>query len=241
MAFCVSCGSQLAPGVRFCASCGAAVNAQPAAATPPQTAPSVPPTSLPAQPVLATSSVPQGGSSTLVKVLFGVLGAIALVALLGTATCFYIGYRIKQRAANVLPKELRGKVAAYHGARTPCAFLSEREASQAIGKRVTAVTQSGDETCEYQFGPGGSQRFAVQYTWEGGTMLLKMSHGALKQISGMETFTPVTGIGDEAYIGPMGSSFMMRKGDVMVNVDLRASGISVDAAEQMASKIAGRL
>ena len=72
-------------------------------------------------------------------------------------------------------------------------------------------------------------------------MALGLSHAAMKQVSGMETFTPVSGIGDEAYVGPMGSSFMMRKGDVMVNMDLRVSGISVDAAEQMARKIAGRL
>jgi hypothetical protein len=34
---------------------------------------------------------------------------------------------------------------------------------------------------------------------------------------------------------------MMRKGDVMVNIDLREAGISADAAKKMASKIAGRL
>ena len=33
----------------------------------------------------------------------------------------------------------------------------------------------------------------------------------------------------------------MRKGDVMVNIDLRASGVRVDAAEKIAAKIADRL
>jgi hypothetical protein len=51
----------------------------------------------------------------------------------------------------------------------------------------------------------------------------------------------VPGIGDEAYIAPGGSGFMMRKGDVMVNMDLRAGGVSVDAAEKIAAKIASRL
>jgi hypothetical protein len=33
----------------------------------------------------------------------------------------------------------------------------------------------------------------------------------------------------------------MRKGDVMVNIDLRESGVSAEAAENMARTIAGRL
>ena len=37
------------------------------------------------------------------------------------------------------------------------------------------------------------------------------------------------------------SSLMMRKGDVLVQIDLRESGISADAAESMARKIADRL
>jgi hypothetical protein len=63
----------------------------------------------------------------------------------------------------------------------------------------------------------------------------------MKHISGMETFTTVEGIGDETYIAPGNSALMMRKGDVMVNIDLRESGVSADAAKKMASKIAGRL
>jgi hypothetical protein len=57
----------------------------------------------------------------------------------------------------------------------------------------------------------------------------------------METFTSLEGIGDEAYLAPGNSSLMMRKGDVMVTIDLRASGISAEAAENMARKIAERL
>jgi len=34
---------------------------------------------------------------------------------------------------------------------------------------------------------------------------------------------------------------MMRKGDVLVQIDLRESGISAEAAQNMARKIAGHL
>jgi hypothetical protein len=57
----------------------------------------------------------------------------------------------------------------------------------------------------------------------------------------METFTEVEGIGDEAYLAPGNSALMMRKGDVMVNIDLRESGVNADAAKKMASRIADHL
>ena len=49
------------------------------------------------------------------------------------------------------------------------------------------------------------------------------------------------GIGDEAYLAPGNSALMMRKGDVMVNIDLRESGVNADAAKKMASRIADHL
>jgi hypothetical protein len=57
----------------------------------------------------------------------------------------------------------------------------------------------------------------------------------------MDTFTTLDGIGDEAYLAPGNSALMMRKGDVLVQIDLREGGISPQAAENMARKIAGRL
>jgi hypothetical protein len=58
---------------------------------------------------------------------------------------------------------------------------------------------------------------------------------------GVGGFQSVAGIGDEAYAGPMGSTLMFRKGDVMVNIDLRMVGNNVDAAKVIAQKILARL
>ena len=63
----------------------------------------------------------------------------------------------------------------------------------------------------------------------------------MKHVAGMDTFTTLDGVGDEAYIAPGNSALMMRKGDVLVQIDLRESGISPQAAESMARKIASRL
>lgn len=226
-AFCVNCGAPLAEGVKFCNKCGAAVQAAPAA--PVSVAPAAPP-----------SAPAPGGSNTIVKVIIGVLAVLMFLGLVVAGSCFYIGIRFKKKA-HELSREMGGEVAPYKGKREPCAMLNGEEVSQALGQPVVSVEQHGLTNCEYHFGPGGNQRFAIDYTWESGAMTFKLSHAAMKSVSGMETFTPVQGIGDEAYIEPMGSGLLMRKGDVMVNLDLRVSGVSVDAAKTMAAKIADRL
>jgi multidrug resistance efflux pump len=39
----------------------------------------------------------------------------------------------------------------------------------------------------------------------------------------------------------MGSGLMVRKGDVMVTIDLRTAGLNANAAKKLATKIARRL
>jgi hypothetical protein len=226
--FCVSCGAPLTEGVKFCSKCGAVVQAAPAA----------PVSAVPAAPAPTTPA--SGGSNTAVKVIIGVLAVFVFLSLVLAGSCFYIGYRVRKRA-HEFSQQMGGEVAPYKGKRQPCAMLTSEEAGRALGQPVASVEQIGTSNCEYHFGPGGNQRFAIDYTWDGGAMAFKLSQAAMKSVAGMETFTPVQGIGDEAYIEPMGSGLLMRKGDVMVNLDLRVSGVSVEAAKTMAAKIADRL
>jgi hypothetical protein len=121
-------------------------------------------------------------------------------------------------------------------------MLSTDEASKALGQTVASVEQLGITTCEYHYGAGGTQRLPVEYTWQGGTITLKLAHAAMKQVAaGMDTYTALPGIGDEAYLEPAGSGLLMRKGDVMVHINLGGSNVSPDAAKDMATKIASRL
>jgi hypothetical protein len=222
--FCVSCGNPLADGAKFCNKCGAT---QPGA----QAGTVIPP--------VATAPAAQGGSSAAVKIIVGILGFFVFLMLIAAGSCFYIGYRVKQRA-HEFSQSMGGDVKPYTGRRQPCAMLSTSEASAAMGQTVASVEQRGTSSCEYAYGANG-QHFDVQYTWQGGGITMGIAHGAMKHISGMETFTTVEGVGDEAYLSPGNSALMMRKGDVMVNIDLRESGVSADAAKKMASKIADRL
>jgi len=178
-------------------------------------------------------------SSTGMKILIGVLAFFVFLILAVAGSCVYIGYRVKQKAHEFY-KSVGGDARPYTGKRQPCAMLTTAEASAALGQTVGSVEQRGTTICEYSYGSGG-QHFDVDYTWQGGGMTMGLTRGAMKHVAGMDSFTTVEGIGDEAYLAPGNSALMMRKGDVMVNIDLRESGVSAEAAENMARKIAGRL
>lgn len=223
-AFCVSCGGKLDPGAKFCAQCGQTVA--------PASAPATQPAAVASAPAAA-----KGGSGAS-KIIFAVLGIFTFFVLAAAGSCFYIGYRVRKRAQE-FSHNMGLNAKPYQGDRTACRLATKAEVAAAFHAPVVSVENSGS-TCTYDF--GGSRRMAVQVTWEGGTMLMKLSHGAMKSIAaGMDTFTPVAGIGDETYVEPMGSGVMMRKGDVMVNIDLRMAGQNAEAGKQIAAIIAGRL
>lgn len=232
-AFCSNCGAPLAAGARFCDKCGTAVAGQSA---PPGT-----PTAAVASPAPYPAPVPAASqsSNTALKVIIGILGVFALLALLVAGSCFYIGYRVRQRAKE-FSNEMGGSVAPYSGSRIPCEMLSAKEASSALGQPVTSFSQVGLNTCHYKFGPGGNRSLDIQFSWRGGAIAMGVARG-VSQISGSQTFTAVPGVGDETYVAPEGSALMMRKGDVLVNIELQNSGVSADAAEAMAKKIASHL
>lgn len=239
--FCVQCGTPVAPGTKFCSKCGAptAGAAAPSVAAPAPAPVPVAPGGAAVSPVSAPPA-PSQGSSTLLKVILIVVAVFVFLMLLAAGSCFYVAYRVKKKA-HEFSQQIQTNAPAYTGSREPCAMLSASEAGRILGQHVENAEASGN-TCEYHYGPGGTRTLAIEYTWEGAGMALGLARGAMKMIAGgMQTFQPVQGIGDEAYLAPGGSGLMMRKGDVMVNIDLRVGGVSVDAAEQMARTIAGRL
>jgi len=224
-AFCVGCGNPLADGARFCNKCGATQPAAPA---------SVASASTPS-PVTPAPT----GTSTGMKILIGILAFFMVLILAVAGSCVYIGYRVKQKA-HEFRTSMGGDARPYTGRRQPCAMLTTSEASAAIGQPVASVEQRGTMVCEYTYG-SNDQHFDVNYTWQGGGITMGITRGAMKHVAGMDTFTTLDGIGDEAYLAPGNSALMMRKGDVLVQIDLREGGIGPQAAENMARKIAGRL
>ncbi len=223
--FCGSCGASMADGVKFCPACGKPSGATPSSVTAgsPATSASLPPTA-------------SGGGGAL-KIILIVLGILALLGCLLLGSCFYFAYRVKKAA-----HEYAGTSKPYTGKKAPCSFVSVPEAAEALGVAVQAAEAHSTYSCDYQIGTEGSRHMMVQFTWQGGTSIMKLTHGALAHIGGgVDTFTEVPGLGDEAYIGPAGSSIMMRKGDVMVNIDLRTAGLNAEGGKKVAAMIAERL
>jgi zinc-ribbon domain len=248
VAFCGNCGSTISPGVRFCSKCGVAIPgapAQPAVAAPPAPAPPLAPpapiSSTPFSPVPGSPAppAPQSGGSAL-KIILIIVAVFVFLMLLVAGGCFYVAYRVKQKA-HEFSQQMGADATPYTGKRNPC-LVSSSEVAAILGTPVEAAVSRGDSACEYRFSGGNNQSLNVQFTWQGGAMTMKLAHGAMQHmVAGVETFTAVPNTGDEAYIAPGGSGFMMRKGDVMVNMELVGTGVSADAAAKIAAKIADRL
>jgi hypothetical protein len=232
--FCEKCGSPVGDG-KFCPKCGAAVST-----APPVAGVSTPASSTPAGSTIPpAATTPQGGGG-IAKVLIIVVAVIGIFVVLSMGSCFYMAYRIKKKATEFT--QAQGSTRRYSGKRDACSLIKASDVSDAIGQ--SADVDEGSSTssnCSFTYGSGGANRVNVEFTWQGGALAMNLAHGAMKQIGGMETFTPVEDLGDEAYLAPMGSMLMMRKGDVLVQIDLRTAGLNADAGKKIAAKIASRL
>jgi hypothetical protein len=92
MAFCNSCGANLAPGTRFCSKCGAAILAS---TLPPAVSPAA---TSPVQPVVPAVPVPPAQGGGALKVVLIVVGVVALLGVLSVASIGFIGWRFAHNA-----------------------------------------------------------------------------------------------------------------------------------------------
>ena len=232
--FCTKCGTALGDDVRFCLQCGTPVASPPAAA----------PAGL--QAAAAPGAAPAKSGSAAVKIIVGLLAFFALVTLLGVGSCVYLSYRVRKRARELSRQyQFETTQSATSGravaGRDVCSLVTKEEVGEALGTSVSEAS-GGTSHCQYTLSTGSNQALGVQVTWQGGIMAMKIASMAFKGIAGgVGGFQQATGIGDEAYVGPMGSTLMFRKGDVMVNIHLRMAGNNVEAAKVIAQKIVARL
>ena len=239
--FCTKCGSPVGDDVRFCIQCGAPVAPPPAAAQGP--APVAPVRVVAAG--AAPGAAPAKSGSAAVKIIVGVLAFLFLVTLLGIGSCVYFAYRVRRRASELshtyrfdTTQSATSRQAA--SARDVCSLVTKEEVGEALGTTMSEAP-GGTSSCQYTSSAGSNQALDVHVTWQGGAMALKLSTTVLKGVGGQGFFQPVAGIGDEAYIAPMGTTLMFRKGDVLVNLQLHMVGDNVEAAKAIAQKIAARL
>ena len=92
MAFCNSCGTDLAPGARFCNKCGAAI-----LASSPATA-AAPGVSVPVPQTVPAPAVAPPASSGALKAILIVVGVIVLIGILGIASLVFFGLHVARHA-----------------------------------------------------------------------------------------------------------------------------------------------
>jgi hypothetical protein len=193
----------------------------------------------------APGAAPAKSGSSALKIIVGLLAFFALVTLLAIGSCVYGIYQVRKRARqlsqtyrfDMTQSATSGRAAA---ARDVCSLVTKEEVGEALGTTMSEAP-AGTSSCEYTSSAGNNQGLDVHVTWQGGAMALKLSTTVLKGVGGQGFFQPVAGIGDEAYIAPMGTTLMFRKGDVLVNLQLHMVGNNGDAVKAIAQKIVARL
>lgn len=113
--FCTSCGSPAGDGQKFCNKCGSPVDALTSSPAPASAAPTSAPSASPppnaitaaapaaAAPVAAAPPAASSKSgSSAVKIIVAIVGFLALISVLAIGSCFYIGYKVRQKARSLM-------------------------------------------------------------------------------------------------------------------------------------------
>jgi len=196
----------------------------------------------------------------------GVFTVTALfAALLATSGCHSSSEASQHMVAKADRSPEAGK-SSETGRPNVCNLLSAQEVSAATNLKIVNATSDQDgELCNFSTADDGVSTASVQVDWEGGRFALHAGSKLMESAAGGTQFrTPVTGIGDEAFVlgvspqqqnqitsdlpgqlkglsslttGPL----MFRKNDVMVTVIANFIDNKFEAEKQMAAKIASRL
>ncbi len=129
----------------------------------------------------------------------------------------------------------------------PCSVLFPNEVGEIVGAKMSMREVVDEVTCHYIFDEpesgSGAERFVeIRVHWEDGQAVILAARGAAALISSeMKAFEKLPGIGDEAYMGPMDSLLLFRKGDVGVEIDLRMIPNGHETGVKLANLIASRI
>ncbi len=165
--FCSNCGAQLSG--RFCVACGAAAQGE----TPVAQSQATPAATSGPGTVSAPTSAAASSSGT--KIVLIIAGVVVLLGGIGVAGIVYVGYRAKQKIAEL--KQEYGVTGESEGGSTGsakvfppskgngCRMLEGQEAAGILGVAVERVESDangpdGSELCRYWVGPAERKRLA---------------------------------------------------------------------------------
>lgn len=182
-------------------------------------------------------------SSPLLKVLATILGLILLLGTAGVIASIYAAHRFKQAAVQAAKEggvDLRDLNSSPPGPiPDACSLMTAPDASAIMGVTIDRVTPHGN-SCDYfasGTNEGSDPYFTIEVNPHGETVIaaLKLSLGMIKATE------PLTGIGDEALMGPMESLLVFVKNGLGVSIDFHGVGKGREREIALARQIASRL
>jgi len=233
---CTSCGSALEADARRCLQCGAPVSSPPGSG-PGETAGVQTTAAVPALP-------PVKRGKAVLRIILGLLAFCTLLAIFSIGSCVYFDYRLHKSGVAVRPASHYAPAQGAHPTgevegRDVCSLVTNNEVGEALGATVSS-THTGPTTCRYT--SSDNRSMVITVSWQGAVMALRFSAMAMKVKAGKAGIVrQVMGLGDEAYVGHLGSTLMFRKGDVMVALDVSTIGGNFRPAVAIARKILTRI
>lgn len=126
----------------------------------------------------------------------------------------------------------------------PCSVLLPSEAAEILGARISMREVVDESTCHFIFDeppPEGPPYFALSVHFTDGRTAVRATRLASGMLGGDGGFERLTGIGDEAWLGPLASMLVFVKGETGVELDLRMIPDGREKGVRLAKLIASRL
>jgi len=144
-----------------------------------------------------------------------------------------------------VPQSGRAPVAAFKKG-NPCSMLLPNEVGQILGVTVTMREIVDESTCSFPFNaaPGATgepPQLTLTVHWDDGPTAVAATRMTSKLFGGDAGFEKLSGIGDEAWLGPMASMLVFSKGKLGIEIDLRLIPDAKEKGIRLAKLIASRL
>ena len=148
------------------------------------------------------------------------------------------------------PQAGRAPVAAFRKG-NPCSVLLPNEVGQILGVPIALREIVDDSTCAFPFdvaaaksgaAPAGDPpQLTITVHWDDGPTAVTATRMASKLFGGDAGFEKLSGIGDEAWLGPLASMLVFSKGKMGIEIDLRMIQDGREKGIRLAKLIASRL
>jgi hypothetical protein len=126
----------------------------------------------------------------------------------------------------------------------PCSVLLPNEVGDILGVSISMREIVDETTCHFEYdkpAAGGPPYLEIKVHFEDGKTATIATRMASKMLGGDAGFEKLSGIGDEAWLGPMASALVFVKGNAGVEIDLRLVPDGREKGIRLAKLVAGRL